>query len=67
MGGVLQDTRKEDQHTAKIQKAINQKIADEEKMAAIDRQQRGVYSNIRTSERGVPDTEDLKRKNLLGE
>lgn len=65
MGGILSSPKVE--HVRDTSET--DRLAEEEKQKALDRQRRGLESNIKTSYQGMLDTKDMNftRKKLLGE
>ena len=65
MGGVFSAPKTS--APAVVENNDAEKLAEEERQKALERQRRGVESTIKTSYNGLLDTKDLNRKKLLGE
>lgn len=65
MGGVFSAPKTS--APAVVENDNSEKLAEEERQKALERQRRGVESTIKTSYNGLLDTKDLNRKTLLGE
>lgn len=69
MGGVLSPSKSEAPAPAPIIEKSNNEAEAKARQEALDRQRRGVESNIRTSYKGIlkSNEDSFKRKKLLGE
>lgn len=69
MGGVLSPSKSEAPAPAPVIEKSNTDAEAKARQEALDRQRRGVESNIRTSYKGILKTNEdsFKRKKLLGE
>ena len=70
MGGVLSPSKPDKPAPAPIiEKSDNNEAEAKARQEALERQRRGIESNIRTSYKGILKTNDdsFKRKKLLGE
>ncbi len=69
MGGVLNPSKPDKPAPAPVVDKSNDEAEAKARQEALDRQRRGIESNIRTSYKGILKTNDdsYKRKKLLGE